>query len=83
MCIASPARERVLAKLQHKSPELQRQAVEEASILLSVENLHSFPFIDRRIKEGKLSLHAWYFDLTKGELLEYVAERGGFMRLGE
>ena len=82
MCIAAPARERVLAELPHKSPELQRQAVEEASILLSVENLHSFPFIDRRVKEGKLSLHGWYFDLTQGELLEYDAERGGFMRLG-
>jgi carbonic anhydrase len=81
MNIAAPARERVLAELPDKNTELQQRATEQASILLSLENLHSFPFIDQRVSEGKLSLHGWYFDLNSGDLLEYHAGRGVFEKV--
>ncbi|MEL7562780.1 carbonic anhydrase [Dehalogenimonas sp. 4OHTPN] len=81
MNIAAPARERVLADLPDKKPEFQQQAVEQASILLSLENLHSFPFIAHRVSEGALSLHGWYFNLKRGDLLEYHAGRGVFETL--
>jgi carbonic anhydrase len=78
MSIAQPAKDKVLAELHDKEPELQRRAAEQAAILLSLENLHSFPFIVDRIKQGKLSLHGWYFDLEQGELLEYQPKEGAF-----
>jgi carbonic anhydrase len=81
MNIAAPARERVLADFPDKKPEFQQQAAEQASILLSLENLHSFPFIAHRVSEGTLSLHGWYFDLNRGALLEYHAGRGVFEKL--
>lgn len=71
MSIAAPAREKVLAELPGKDPKLQQRAAEQAAILLSLENLHSFPWIDDRVTAGTLSLHGWYFDLNAGELLEY------------
>jgi carbonic anhydrase len=78
MSIAAPAREKVLSELQGKDPALQHQALEEAAILLSMENLHSFPFIVERIEAKTLSLHGWYFDLANGELLEYHPEEKAF-----
>ena len=65
-------------ELADKAPELQQQAAEQAGILLSLENLQSFPFISDRVAAGSLSLHGWYFDLAEGALLEYHPERGTF-----
>lgn len=81
MSIAQPACEQILAELPDKEPHLQRRAAEQAAILLSLENLRSFPFIDERIKQGKLSLHGWYFDLEQGELLGYHPSSGSFSKL--
>ncbi len=81
MSIATPARERVLVELPDKDPALQQRAAEQASILLSLENLHSFPWIDQRVKAGDLSLHGWYFDLNAGELLEYRQDPGMFQKI--
>ena len=81
MSIAAPARERVLAELPDKEPALQQRAAEQASILLSLENLHSFPWIDQRVKAGDLSLHGWYFDLNIGELSEYQQDSGLFEKI--
>lgn len=81
MSIATPARERVLAELPDKDPALQQRAAEQASILLSLENLHSFPWIDQRVQTGDLSLHGWYFDLNAGELSEYRPGTGLFQKI--
>ncbi|WP_318258701.1 carbonic anhydrase [Geobacter anodireducens] len=78
MSIAIPARERVLAELPDKGPELQQRAAEQAAIILSLENLLSFPWIDERVSRGELTLHGWYFDLAAGELLDYAPEQGRF-----
>ncbi|MBN4060839.1 carbonic anhydrase [bacterium AH-315-I18] len=83
MSIAVPARDQILTNLPDKSPEIQRRAAEQAAILLSIENLHTFPFIEQRIKAGTLALHGWYFDLDQGELLEYCANQGVFKKLTE
>ncbi len=80
MSIAAPAREKVLAELGGKDPKLQQRAAEQASILLSLENLHSFPWIDERVTAGTLSLHGWYFDLNAGDLLEYQPHLGLFQK---
>lgn len=82
MALAAPVREQIAAELPDKSPELQNRAAEQAAILLSLENLHSFPFVTERLEEGTLSLHGWYFDMEHGELLEYNVEKGAFLPIG-
>jgi len=81
MSIAAPAREKVLAELPGKDAKLQQRAAEQAAILLSLENLHSFPWIDQRVTDGILSLHGWYFDLNAGELSEYRQDSGLFQKI--
>ena len=81
MSIAASAREKVLAELPGKDTTLQQRAAEQAAILLSLENLHSFPWIDQRVKDGALSLHGWYFDLSAGELSEYRQGSGLFQKI--
>jgi len=81
MSIATPAREKVLAELPGKDAKLQQRAAEQAAILLSLENLHSFSWVDQGVKAGTLSIHGWYFDLIAGELLEYRQGSGLFQKV--
>ena len=79
MQIAEPARTRVLHELAHKSPEERLRALELASILLSLDNLMSYPWLRRRVEAGGLTLHGWYFDIAEGALLAYSARRQQFL----
>jgi carbonic anhydrase len=71
MKVASQARNRVLSRMQGKSQEEQVRACEQEAILVSLDNLLTFPWILERVAEKKLKLHGWYFDMEKGELLHY------------
>lgn len=80
--IAERAREQVLEELPGMDPDRQSRACEQAAILVSLENLLSFPWISERVESGALLLHGWYFDIAIGQLLSYSPETAGFERLG-
>ena len=76
--IAQRAREQVLQALPHKSPAVHARACEQAAILVSLDNLLSFPWVQERVNQGSLLLHGWYFDIDAGELLAYNAQTSMF-----
>ncbi len=78
MRIAEPALLEVSQKLPHKDNPLRQRACEQAAVLISLENLLTFPWVAERVADGRLYLHGWYFDLNKGELLSYLPETGTF-----
>ena len=53
--------------------------LEQAMILVSLENLLSFPWIKERYDNKELDIHGWYFDMPKREVLEYDTESGCFI----
>ncbi len=71
MKVASQARNRVLSRMQNKSKDEKQRACEQEAILVSLDNLLTFPWILERVASKKLALHGWYFDMEKGELLHY------------
>lgn len=71
MCLAESARADVMAEMPHASPEEQIRACEQRAILVSLENLMTFPWIRERVESGALTLHGWYFDIERGQLLRY------------
>lgn len=79
--IAESARQRVLQELPGKPCEVQSHACEQAAILVSLENLLTYPWISQRVRQGSLALHGWYFDMASGELLQYRPEKGRFETL--
>ncbi len=48
------------------------------SLLGSVKNLNTFPWIVERIKTGNLFIHAWYFDLVSGTIFAYNQNNNEF-----
>src|SRR3954464_1106563 len=49
-------------------PDSYLTRLEQASILASLGNLRTFPFIRRRCESSTLTLHGAYFDVASGEL---------------
>jgi len=69
--IAATAKEKVYNVLGEADDSTKTKALEQASILVSMENLLSFPWIKDKYTAKEVQIHGWYFDMKKGDLLEY------------
>jgi len=78
MKVASNARNRVLSRMHGEPAEKQQRACEQEAILVSLDNLLTFPWILERVAQKKLTLHGWYFDLEHGELLRFNPDSNSF-----
>ena len=47
----------------------------------SLQNCLTFPWIKERVAQNKLTIHLWFFDVKKGEILTYSDERQTFVAL--
>ncbi len=77
----SSAHRRVLATMPDASEEETQRACERNSVLVSLENLTTFPWIRERMAEKTLKLHGWFFDIETAQLEIYDAKTGGFERV--
>lgn len=71
MELARPAYDQTIAEHSNAPREEQITLCEQYSLINSLNNLHSFPWIQQRVQNKQLSLHAWYFDLTSGHIHAY------------
>ena len=62
-------------------PEEDRRALEKEAVLVSLENLMSFPFVADAVRAGELSLHGLWTDLAEGGLEVWHPEAGSFQAL--
>ncbi len=69
--IASGARDHVKKEMSDLSVEEQLCACEKKSILISLKNLKSFPFVKRAVEQNNLKLYGWYFDIAEATLYAY------------
>ena len=66
--IALPA----LETLRDNDPQFEdNKQAEQHSIMNSLDNLRTFPWLAEREANGKLSLHGWWFDMDNGALWCY------------
>jgi len=72
----APVRDLVNRGYQHlmDNPEALLNAASEENVLFAIENLRTYPAVKRRIKEGTLHLHAWFFKIATAELFAYDPE---------
>lgn len=72
------AHRRVLATMSNAGPEACTRACEQNAVLVSLENLTTFPWVRERVESGELQLHGWYVDIAVPELSAYDWEAGQF-----
>jgi carbonic anhydrase len=81
MKIAENVKKLVIQNHSHLSFESQVKLAEMESIKVSIQNLMSFPFVQKAIKERGLNIVGVYFDLEEGELWELDETTQSFRRL--
>ncbi|MCB1364376.1 MAG: carbonic anhydrase [Rhodobacteraceae bacterium] len=57
----------------------QTRELEQHSVVTSLENLMTFPFIETAVREGTLGLHGLWTDIGEGGLENYDAAEGRFV----
>ncbi|WP_132522632.1 carbonic anhydrase [Rhizobium sp. BK376] len=79
MSLVKPAAEQIQSNDVMTAAERQT-ALERVSIRNSLNNLRSFPDIEKLEKEGALQLHGAWFDISTGELWVMEPDTGDFIR---
>ena len=73
------AHRRVLATMGQADEKERTRACEQNAVLVSLENLTTFPWVRERVESGELQLHGWYIDIAVPELSGYDWEAGKFI----
>ena len=73
--ILRPGYERVAARKDEADPI---RALEHEAVVVSLENLMTYPFVKDAVAAGALSLHGLWVNIRSGDLLQYMPESGAF-----
>jgi carbonic anhydrase len=69
--VARDVRNIAMRELKDQPREALVRAIEHASVLNSVANLMTFPWLAERVEAGKLVIHGWWFTLVEGQLYAF------------
>lgn len=81
MSIARPAKILAEKKFPNAPFEVVQKACEQLSVVNSMNNIVTFPWVQDAIKKSNLKLYGWYFDIVTGELLQYDPMKKEFIVL--
>ncbi len=71
MSLVRSAYLRVQGTMPNASEDEKARACEQSAVLVSLENLMTFPAIRERVSDGRLHLHGWYIDIRSCSLHVY------------
>jgi len=82
--LGKKAKEYTLLATQNKDDKEQiLRTTEKISIKHQLENLLTYPEIYRKVTDGELDIHGWYYKIEDGSIEYYDGESCGFKILGE
>ena len=58
-----------------KSKEERLAITAEENVLVQMENLRTYPVVRKAAREGRLHVHAWYFEIGTGTVYRYSPEK--------
>ncbi len=74
--IAAKAKSKVLENHSDCSAGKIQNLCEKESVVISLQNIMTFPWVQERVKSGKLTIHGWHFN--KGTLSKYNLQKKSF-----
>jgi len=79
--------DRTMAVVTANYPGLSREERYEITakenVLLQMENLRTYPVVQKAAREGRLHVHAWYFEIGTGTIFRYSPEKEQFEPIRE
>ncbi|MFW7380117.1 MAG: carbonic anhydrase [Oligoflexus sp.] len=79
--------------LQHGAPSLMRlrsgetldrnldlvDQLSQINVLQQIEHLKTYPQVRRALQEGRIRLHAWWFEISRAEVMAFCSEHNQFL----
>ncbi len=66
-----------VADMSDKDEQLRR--MEQLAVVISLENLMTFPFVEERVNDGSLSVHGLWTDIGEGDMIQYMGKTQDFV----
>lgn len=83
MKLIEPAVQKIKRRGHDESERDYLTRLEQASVLLTIDNLMTFPCVNILVERGKLKLHGAYFGVAQGDLLVHDAAQGEFVAVAK
>lgn len=61
----------------------EHNQISQAHVLQQLEHVKSYPIIKKRVDEGTLHLHGWWFELTTASVYAYSESEKKFLVIGD
>jgi len=61
--------------------EARRTAAVQENVLVQLENLRTFDFVNRRLESGALTMNGWVFHIATGDIFDYDPVSGQFLQV--
>ena len=61
-----------------KSKEERLEVTAEENVLLQMENLRTYPVVRKAASEGRLHVHAWFFEIGTAKMYAYNPDKGQY-----
>ncbi len=82
LALAAPVRQVLQTQYSHlKSHAEQVTAAGEENVLFALESLRSYPCVEKRLADGTLRLHGWFFKIASAELFAFDPDTKQFLPL--
>ena len=73
--LGEPAKEMAIEAIgADADKERLLRLTEQFSIITQLENLLTYPSVQRRVKTGEINIHGWYYDIENGNIDYYDPE---------
>lgn len=72
----------VAANYPRRSREERLAVASEENVLVQMENLRTYPVVRKAAREGRLHVHAWFFEIGTGTVYSYDPHKGQFEPIG-
>ncbi|NPA55869.1 MAG: carbonic anhydrase, partial [Epsilonproteobacteria bacterium] len=67
--LGEDVKNRVLAK--NLSPAEREFQTEQLNVLQQIDNLLTYPFIKKKVKNKEIEIHGWYYIIENGDVFDY------------
>ncbi|MCB0350619.1 MAG: carbonic anhydrase [Bdellovibrionales bacterium] len=61
----------------------EHNQLSQLNVLVQIEHIKSYPEVKKRIEEGTLSIHAWWFDIAHADVYAYEEEQNKFVLIDQ
>jgi len=68
----------VTGNYPHKTKEERLAITAEENVLVQMENLRTYPVVRKAAQEGRLFVHAWFFEIGSGTVYRYSPDKGQY-----